>query len=235
MRLMSPDSTEKNALMRSLYGPLVNRWRTPRRSPGPSSPTVPTNRMSSRVPMPAAFIARTKPSSTDMLMVSSPMPGADSRVPWRLTLTSVPAGKTVSMWAETTTTLPSPRVPLRRPVTLPSASICTSARPTALSIFSNSCARTFSPKGGDGISVRRMPSSTMRPCSLSSVATAVWNAGLARIRWAVAVAAGSVVCASADAAVRAAQAARTDAGRIDRPRGARKVAEARRRRWVMGR
>ena len=44
--------------MRSLYGPCPNRWRMPRRSPAPSSPTSATNRMSALVRMPAASMAR---------------------------------------------------------------------------------------------------------------------------------------------------------------------------------
>jgi hypothetical protein len=68
--------------------------------------------------------------------VSSPMPGADSLVPSRLTLVSVPSGKTVSRWAAMTTNGPLPlvAVPARTPITLPSASIETSDRPWAFSI-----------------------------------------------------------------------------------------------------
>ena len=89
--------------------------------------------MSLFVLIPAASMARTMLSRVARPALSSPMPGAARRVPSRLTLTSVPSGKTVSRWAETTTSGPPP-VPLRTPMALPSWSISTSVRPWALSI-----------------------------------------------------------------------------------------------------
>ena len=83
--------------------------------------------------MPAASIARIQASSTARERVSSPTPGANSLVPSRRTVTSVPAGNTVSRCAATQISGPLP-TPGRRPVTLPSASIARSLSPCAAAI-----------------------------------------------------------------------------------------------------
>ncbi len=71
----------------------------PRRSPGPSSPTSPTKRMSLVVCIFALSSARMIPSITARPRVSSPTPGASRRVPSFFTLIFVPSGNTVSRCA----------------------------------------------------------------------------------------------------------------------------------------
>ena len=117
--------------------------------------------MSCSVSIAAASSARTKASIAERPLVSSPMPGASSRVPSRRTVTSVPAGNTVSRCAATTTAVPLPR-PRRSPVTLPTASIATSSSPAAVIFARIASARRSSMKGGAGISVSSISSATRR-------------------------------------------------------------------------
>ncbi len=84
------------------FMPSLKRYFTPRRSPSPSSPTVPTNVMLPGVCSLAWFIACTTASSTASPRQSSPMPGPRSMVPSRFTRTSVPSGNTVSRCAVNT-------------------------------------------------------------------------------------------------------------------------------------
>ncbi len=105
----------------------------PRRSPRPSSPTVPVKRMSSSVRIPARFIARSTARTVVIPRPSSPIPGAKSVSPRWVTLTSVPSGKTVSRWP-LKIRVSSPIVPSLSPRTFPSASIHTLSTPTSRSI-----------------------------------------------------------------------------------------------------
>ena len=86
------------------------------------------NRMSLVVVTPAVSSARAIAASTASERELSPMPGAESRVPSRFTRTSVSSAKTVSRCAATAMSGPPP-VPLRTPITLPSASRSTFESP----------------------------------------------------------------------------------------------------------
>ena len=131
--------------------PSRNRCLTPRRSPVPSSPTVPTNQMSRSVWMPAAFIARSTASTATRPRLSSAMPGANSVSSLSRILTSVPSGKTVSRWPETII-VPEPP-PRRSPMTFPTSSTHAESTLEAWSSSRNRRPRTSSMKGGAGISV----------------------------------------------------------------------------------
>ena len=94
--------------------------------------------------------------------VSSPIPGAASRVPVRFTLTLVPSGKTVSRCESTASIeVPAP-VPFHTPITLPSGSRSTSVSPARRSIFRYAAPRASSLNGGAGISVSVTSSRTKR-------------------------------------------------------------------------
>ena len=114
----------------------------------------------------AASSARMKASSTARLRVSSPTPGANSFVPSRRTVTSVPAGNTVSRCAATT---------INRPVAGAAAHAHHVAdridlhvrQPVRAQHLQIGFARASSPNGGAGICVSVTMSPTVRSCSRS--------------------------------------------------------------------
>src|SRR5215813_2907096 len=93
--------TKASTLSRKL--PPENRCLTPRRLPSPSSPTVAAKHTLADVSIRAADMVLARLNRLAIPQALSLMPGAYRRLPWRLTLTSVSSGKTVSRWAEITT------------------------------------------------------------------------------------------------------------------------------------
>jgi hypothetical protein len=81
--------------------------------------------------MPFAFIAPISESIAARPRESSPMPGAFVIPSASFTVTSVPSGNTVSRCADTTSFGRPPPVPLRSAITLPSASIVASLKPSS--------------------------------------------------------------------------------------------------------
>ena len=118
----------------------LKRRLTPRRSPRPSSPTVPTNVTVPGVATLALFNALATASTSASPRQSSPIPGPRSTYPSRRTLTLVPRGNTVSRWA-LTTRFGRAFAPGRSPMTFPSASRRTFVSPTSRNIAAYSSAR----------------------------------------------------------------------------------------------
>ena len=177
-----PPSIEMKLLMRSLYLPFCSRYFAPRRSPSPSSPTFPTKRMSPGVWTFAASIARMTLNIRASASVSSPAPGAIRRLLFRVTVTFVPSGNTVSRCASTAIIGPLP-APLRTPMTLPSASVSTSVSFAARSISRYAAPRFCSLKDGAGICVSVISSFTNRSWSASRNAFASRNDAPETIAW----------------------------------------------------
>ena len=163
--------------------PSMSRWSRkmrfmPRRLPSSSSPTLPTISRSPTVCILFSLSTLSHDSSTARPRVSSEMPGALYLLPSCLTFTSVPAGNTVSRCAEISSFGPLP-VPLRRPTTLPSASILASARPSAFMRARKASARFCSLKGGASISVSSFRSSIERSWSAFTASISFCTAGAA--------------------------------------------------------
>src|SRR5512138_262262 len=166
------------------------RCRTPRRLPGPSSPTLPTKTIVPSVGTFSIWNARATASTTASPRQSSPMPGARISVPSRFTFTSVPSGKTVSRCPASITVGPRP-VPFRSAMTLPIESIRTvSPSPSSRRLYS--VPRAVSLNGGAGISqidccwssVHAL-SALMRSTARATDAGAAWDcarAGVASAR-----------------------------------------------------
>ena len=159
----------------------------PRRSPSPSSPTLPTKSTSSSVSTPASSMARSVVSTTMSPRVSSPMPGAKSVSPTWRTVTSVPSGKTVSMWPVQGHGAPAPPSLAGAPRTLPTSSVHTESAPASRSSSEKRAARASSPKGGEGICVSSSRRSMPQASSSSIRSKAFWTTGRsesARTCWA---------------------------------------------------
>ncbi len=163
-----PSSVMKAAT--SCHGPSDrNRCFTPRRSPGPSSPTVATSTSGRCGTTPAVPRARAMASSAARPRASSAMPGAESRPASRRTVRSVPVSKTVSRWADSSTGADDGSDPRMWPSTFPASSCRTSSRSAA----SRSCihaARSASPKGGAGIATISSISASVR-ASISRISS----------------------------------------------------------------
>ncbi len=158
----------------SILGPPSRkRCFIPRRSPRPSSPTVPIKRRSAVVCKSASFRTRSSASTAVKPRVSSPIPGAKSVSPLCRTVTSVPSGKTVSRCPATATTSPEP-VPRLSASTLPSASVHAESTPRSSSISRNRSARWSSLNGGAAISVSSSKSA-MVLASRSSTSSSARN------------------------------------------------------------
>src|SRR5436309_3154168 len=141
-----------------------NKWRTPRRSPLPSSPTVAANKTGRRVSTSARTSASPIATSAARPRALSAMPGPSSRGPWRDTETSSSGPKTVSRCAlSTTQSFRDCRLP-HQPRTLPTASIVISSSPASPNISATRAPRAPSAPVGAGIA----DNAAWRPSVVSS-------------------------------------------------------------------
>ena len=167
MRRSPLPSSAMNAAAPRRGEPSRNRCLTPRRSPIPSSPTV-AAKSTGRGARTSGAAASTRatasiPARPRQLSV---IPGAWMRLPANRGSTRVPAGKTVSRCAATTTGGPSAPSGIHEPSTLPTSSVRGSHRSSAANRRSTCSPRTASWNGGAGMR-------TSSSCS-ASVCSSVW-------------------------------------------------------------